>query len=518
MKDFRTFILFYRTSKQKAVLAVEEATASTPIGQHATHNKDWSLWTPGMASECSPGVSTENIICVYNSAMNEIANHITGEKHRPLDSQLKTAWDKCSKQEQKNCVEKAKEDCLLVCKVICPEDAEKLFNALASKEEDKYQVSDDLKMLMSAFKNANSKNVKTQILSLYAHRFPIDTLKKIHEPYEKLSSWQIKRARAHAKMHNPGAPLVKEIRHRQRLDMLKVEHFIDFANRPYFYQDVAYGNRVLKLDSGETIEMPNVVRTVTRSTMISQYLESCQEEQFEPLSQSTLYKILEVREASQRKSLQGLDNTAADGASGFQTVERILDELEKAGVSKLWCNDARRALKDGKRYLKTNYRVHCKDDESTCPDHCRKFALSDGCDPDFQEKCSHLHSTICTDCEALKSVLGDIETKIASSSANLYSKKHQEDLLYDFEQAKANIIHWKAHILRSVNQDSAKQDALKLLADGDHVLIVMDWAMKFLQFKFREKQSDWFGNWHIGNLKKKNWKLPQLAHFHSSVV
>ena len=61
---------------------------------------------------------------------------------------------------------------MLVCKVIAPEDADKLFNALTSKEEDKCQVSDDLKMLMGAFKNANSKNVKTQILSLYAHRFP----------------------------------------------------------------------------------------------------------------------------------------------------------------------------------------------------------------------------------------------------------------------------------------------------------------------------------------------------------
>ena len=61
--------------------------------------------------------------------------------------------------------------------------------------------------------------------------------------------------------------------------------------------------------------MPNVVRTVTRSTMISQYIQFCQEEKFEPLSRTTLFKILEVRRASQRKSLQGLDNTAADGSA-----------------------------------------------------------------------------------------------------------------------------------------------------------------------------------------------------------
>jgi len=57
--------------------------------------------------------------------------------------------------------------------------------------------------------------------------------------------------------------------------------------------------------------MPNVVRTVTRSTMIEQYLEYCKEQCHEPLRMSTLFKLLEVREAFQRKSLQGLDNTVA---------------------------------------------------------------------------------------------------------------------------------------------------------------------------------------------------------------
>ena len=110
--------------------------------------------------------------------------------------------------------------------------------------------------------------------------------------------------------------------------MAKVDHFIDFINRPYFYQDVAYGTRVLKLDSGENISMPNVVRTVTRSTMIHQYLQYCTEERFTPLSRRTLFKILEVQDASQRRSLQGLYNIATDGAAAFGSLERVVNELE----------------------------------------------------------------------------------------------------------------------------------------------------------------------------------------------
>jgi hypothetical protein len=79
--------------------------------------------------------------------------------------------------------------------------------------------------------------------------------------------------------------------------MNKVDHFVDFINRPYFHQDVAFGMRKLKLESGETINMPNVVRTVTRSTIVAQYLQFCKNEDFEPLTRSTLFRILEVRQA-----------------------------------------------------------------------------------------------------------------------------------------------------------------------------------------------------------------------------
>ena len=92
----------------------------------------------------------------------------------------------------------------------------------------------------------------------------------------------------------------------------------------------------MKLESGEILTMPNVVRTVTRSTMITLYISLCKDEEFETLSRSTLYRILEVRKSSQRKSLQGLDNTAADGAAAFDTLETVLGQIEKFGVSTKW--------------------------------------------------------------------------------------------------------------------------------------------------------------------------------------
>ena len=91
--------------------------------------------------------------------------------------------------------------------------------------------------------------------------------------------------------------------------------------------------------------MPKVVRTVTRSTVISQYIQFFQEEKFEPLSRTTLFKILEVRQASQKKLIQGLDNTAADGSAGFQKNEMIVDDLEKGGMNRQWCAEVKERLR-----------------------------------------------------------------------------------------------------------------------------------------------------------------------------
>ena len=74
--------------------------------------------------------------------------------------------------------------------------------------------------------------------------------------------------------------------------------------------------------------------------------------------------------------MQGLDNTAADGSAAFHWVERIVDDLEKEGLARQWCTEVKVKLKDAKSYLKTGYRVHCKPETATCPDHCRNFALS----------------------------------------------------------------------------------------------------------------------------------------------
>ena len=69
-----------------------------------------------------------------------------------------------------------------------------------------------------------------------------------------------------------------------------------------------------------------------------------QREQFEALSNSILFHILSIREASQQKSLSGLDSTAVEGSAGFQRLYEIVDELDQIGLDKSVANELRESL------------------------------------------------------------------------------------------------------------------------------------------------------------------------------
>ncbi|KAI8484508.1 hypothetical protein Bbelb_377790 [Branchiostoma belcheri] len=82
----------------------------------------------------------------------------------------------------------------------------------------------------------------------------------------------------------------------------------------------------------------------------------------------------------------------------------------------------------------------------------------------------------------------------------LLTEEQKSRLCFTFEQARLAVHNWKAHLLRSVNQDLAKYSSLQQL-DPQSALIVMDWAMKFLPLKYREQMTDFFGkrgrSWHV---------------------
>ncbi|CAB4002468.1 Retrovirus-related Pol poly from transposon 412 [Paramuricea clavata] len=128
-----------------------------------------------------------------------------------------------------------------------------------------------------------------------------------------------------------------------------------------------------------------------------------------------------------------------------------------------------------------------------------------------EEKCNNKHLAVCKQCLALEETLKDVEG--CFKAAEFPSVDERDDLHYTVRSAVLAINSWKCHILRSLKQDQARLDVLKLL-DEKTVFIVNDWAMEFLPQGYRESQQDWFGkrgiSWHISVVYRRQRRLLSL--------
>lgn len=101
-------------------------------------------------------------------------------------------------------------------------------------------------------------------------------------------------------------------------------------------------------------------------------------------------------------------------------------------------------------------------------------------------------------CHALNVALKDIEDAVRAATFDL--SEDLEESLYLCQSAVTAIEAWKSHQMRTVRQDQARIDILELLNEKS-ILIVSDWAMKFLPQMYRESQQNWYGkrgiSWHI---------------------
>ena len=344
--------------------------------------------------------------------------------------------------------------------------------------------------LVKAYEQAGHWRTKRQILSLFADDF---SRAELQDMIPGLSKWRIDEARKHATKAGKGQPVPEITHHRARIEYEKVDHFIDYISRPEFMQDVAFGTKTLKLDSGERLLIPAVIRTVIPSRIISQYLELCAIEEFVPAGERSLYRMIEVCSASMQKSLQGLDNTTSEGTEAFDDITFLLETIAGHGIE---VAHLLAQLKHGKRYLKTDFKTHVGRDEH-CSDHCSVYALSDEKSPEFSEECTHEHDFECERCESLERVLKDVGKLLDEVEVTVAERAAYK---FEFEESVRNINAWKAHLLRASHQEESKQDALNKL-DKTSCLVIIDWAMKFLPLQYREQMSDFFGkrgrSWHI---------------------
>ena len=183
-------------------------------------------------------------------------------------------------------------------------------------------------------------------------------LDKIQKYIPSVTEYKFAMARRHKIQYGRGVPLPLQKSPRMRVETDQLDHFITFITSPHVIQDLPFGERYLHLSSGKVLETPNVIRTMIPQRIVKQYEQYCKETNFKPFGSATMLRILSCCTATVRKSLQGLDYIAAEGAKSFDDLHSILDRLGECGLGREVVSQFQKSLKEGKQYLKSDYKVH----------------------------------------------------------------------------------------------------------------------------------------------------------------
>ena len=132
-----------------------------------------------------------------------------------------------------------------------------------------------------------------------------------------LSRYRFTIANLHRLQHGSGASVTPQPSSKIRVVPRQLDHFLCYITSPHLVQDLPFGQKTLKLSSGQLVEVPNAIRTMIPQRIVRQYTQYCKEPGFEAFSERTMLRVLNECKASTRKSLQGLDYFAANGARTF---------------------------------------------------------------------------------------------------------------------------------------------------------------------------------------------------------
>lgn len=171
---FVTLRLAKRIAALKLATVMSTPNVTPPHPKSAAYTADWASGSESQSSEDENEARSgaKLAIAAFSNAMESLSQVATNAgRVSPLMFQLKTSWDEASEQEKEVCIDKATEACHLVYDIIAPKAGPELFQSCVTPEKDSH--FSDLVPLMEAYSIASTKNVRTQILSLYAYRYSV---------------------------------------------------------------------------------------------------------------------------------------------------------------------------------------------------------------------------------------------------------------------------------------------------------------------------------------------------------
>ena len=336
---------------------------SIPVNVQTPYSATSTLFSPSAFSQCSDTSDLEE--AKEDTTSREKLNLFLASRGvSPIRRVMTTPWAEAAERTKRFYVRKAKQVVQATLEEIAPQRPEMLLNELqkVNRESDSMNAT-LLEALIECYSNASHWSSQRQILSIIADKVSFPTLQKW---LPDLSRYRYNIARHHLLLHGRGAEVTQQKQTKTRVSQDRLDHFLAFITSTRIIQDLPFGQKTLKLSSGNAITIPNVVRSTIPSHIVKQYNSYCLDTGFQsPLSRSSLYRVLKVCAASTRTSLQGLDYFTSDGAKAFDDLIAIADKLGdycEGGLE--WSKELTSKLRLSKRYMKVDYKVSLKQQHS----------------------------------------------------------------------------------------------------------------------------------------------------------
>lgn len=402
--------------------------------------------------------------------------------------------------------------CNAICLAIAPRDSTELSRyvvadpkKLSESGKDMEKLESLIEALAESYNEAKSPGMRIMVLSLLA---PYCKYNKLAELIPTLSPHKFTSANLYAKMYGPGTQPPEVRRTRSYVSKIKLTSFLDFLLSNGISVELPYGEVHVKLSSGATESIPNLLRIMTDEYTADLYIKTLKETgQWDRLglSRSFLLRILKLLKSSHRQQVRGIDYFHSYGSEGFDTLMDVVTRLEENNlVDKDWSAVTKKRLHELHYFLKADYRGKIRD-TSRVADFCSTYALSDPNNRLLSTELSTAPDLKCFECQLLFDTFDDIATTI--EKAEYQYDREKAEAQYLVGAAKKDILNWKAHIVRTFRQNLGRQRAMEDLGDNQ-VIIWLDWAMKWLPERARENQTSFFGKsglpWHISVAYKRN--------------
>ena len=160
------------------------------------------------------------------------------------------------------------------------EEADVLTYMWQSTEERDLTETDIVSALIASYKNTSVWQIKRQILSVLTVSL---NLKNIQKHIPGLTEYRYYIAQKHSILYGCAMPPPERENIRQKMDPLKLSSFLDFITSSHIIKDLPFGEKRLKLSSGEVMDVPNIIRCMGPAAIIQQYKVYCEEKNIECL-------------------------------------------------------------------------------------------------------------------------------------------------------------------------------------------------------------------------------------------